>query len=303
MSGTRSEAAWSAFWETGGAGPESGCLPKALQQIDAVQRAVWTAAVQKVPRGARVLDLATGDGAVLGKIRRARPDLKLIGVDSARRLPAGPKGVHLRAGVPMERLPFPNGHFDLVTSQFGLEYGNVPAVSAEVARTLKPAGRFQFIVHHADGPIVAHNDKRRAGLAWALQESGIVQRARALVKSRAIAPLPTPASFRAAAAEARSRFPSQSVAEEFCLAVLQTLELGRAAPPAQSIEVLNTLESRATNELQRIDALRRAACGPGAISDIMGHLRAAGLAVEAPSLLRDTGCAQPFAWLLSGVRG
>ncbi len=303
MTGTRSEAAWSAFWQAGGAGPESGCLPNALRQIDAVQREVWTAAVQKLPRNARVLDLATGDGAVLGKIRRVRPDLKLMGVDSAKRLPPAPKGVHLRAGVPMERLPFPNGHFELITSQFGFEYGDVPAISAEVARVLRPGGRFQFMVHHAGGPIVGHNEKRRAGLAWALQESGVLQRARALVHSRMYAPIPTPPSFRATAAEARRLFPGQPVAEEFCLAILQTLELGRTSPPAESAEVLHTLESRASNELQRVDALRGAACGPEEITQIVQHLRAAGLEPEEPGLLRETGSHKPFAWLVSGARG
>lgn len=302
MSGTRSEAAWSDFWSSGGAGPESGCLPKALDRIDAVQRRVWAEAAAPLRPGARVLDLATGDGAVLGKIRASRSDLKLIGVDSAARLPAGPKGVTLRAGVPMEKLPFPDRSFDLVTSQFGFEYGDRSAVAREISRVLAPAGGYALIVHHAAGPILAHNLARRGGLAWAVVDSGLLAQARALVRGRMVAPLPTPARFRDAPAEARKLFPGQGVAQEFTMAVLQTLELGRASPPALSLEALDELERKGRNELARIAALAGAACSPADIEMIECAFRAAGLVPEPRSELFEQGGEAPFAWRLTGRR-
>lgn len=300
MSG--SQAAWSEFWAAGGAGPESGCLPNALKAIDAEQREVWEEVAQALPKGARVLDLATGDGAVLGKMRRRRPDLKLVGVDSSPTLPPSPKGMSLRAGVAMEALPFGEAGFDQVTSQFGYEYGVTARIASEVARVTKRGGGIALIVHHADGPILAHNLARRTGLEWAVVSSNLLPRARALVAARRLAGLATPGAFKAAPAEARARFGTGSVAEEFVTAILQTLELGRAAPPSQSIDVLRTLESRASNELARVSALAGAACDRGRIDQIMSQLHAAGFAMNDVRVLLEEGGKAPFAWLLHGTK-
>ena len=297
---TNSRKTWADFWEAGGAGPESGCLPKALSLIDAAQRKLWGEAVRSLPRRARVLDLATGDGAVLGKIRDARPDLVLVGVDSSPKLPPSPKGIALHAGVAIEDLPFADDSFDLVTSQFGFEYGETQRAAVEVARVAKPGASFAFIIHHADGPIVAHNRARRGAIHWAVAESGALGRARALVGARAGLPIPTPASFHRAVAEAGARFPEQPVAAEFMTAVLQTLELGRNYPPVQSLDALQTLESRGRNEIGRIDALLAAACGSEKIEILAQQLRDAGLEPRPEQLVHEKQGKRPFAWHLSG---
>jgi SAM-dependent methyltransferase len=297
---TGSKIAWSDFWQAGGAGPESGCLPKALRQIDAVQRRVWAEVAASLRPGARVLDLATGDGAVLGKIRASRTDLKLIGVDSAQALPRAPKTITLRAGVAMEKLPFPDAGFDLVSSQFGFEYGDRAAVSREVARMLRAGGRYVFIVHHAAGPILGHNQARRAGLGWAVVESKLLRQAHALVAARRISRLPTPASFGEAPAMARRLFPGQTVAEEFVTAIHQTLELGRFHPPDAQRETLLMLEQRGRNEMARIDALSAAACTAADIEAIEKLLRGAGLFTQTGSELYEPDNPLPFAWLLRG---
>lgn len=303
MTGTRSEGAWSDFWQAGGAGPESGCLPRALRGIDAAQRRVWQDAVRPLRRRARVLDLATGDGAVLGKILSLRSDLDLVGVDSAATLPRGPKGAALRAKVPMEKLPFGDNAFDLVTSQFGFEYGDTAAAGREVARVLREDGRFHFLIHHAEGPIVAHNQSRCGSLQWAVMESGLLQKARALVKARSTTDLPTPPSFQAAPAEARRLFADQGVSAEFAMAIFQTLEMGRRAPLSESLEVLQALEDKVCNEMERIEALRAAARDASQIAQLAEELRSVGLEVERPIPVHETGREKPFAWHLHGRGG
>jgi SAM-dependent methyltransferase len=249
-----------------------------------------------------VLDLATGDGAVLGKIRRSRADLKLTGVDSAARLPPAPKGMTLRSGIAMEALPFPDGSFDLVTSQFGFEYGDRAAIAREVARVLAPDRNYAFIVHHAAGPILAHNVARRGGLVWAVVDSNLLPQARALVRARQLAPLPTPERFRNAPGEAHRLFPGQSVATEFVTAILQTLELGRRSPPSMSLEALDELERKGRNEIARIDSLANAACAASDIDAIEAALVQARLTPAPRSELFEQGGAVPFAWFLTGRR-
>jgi SAM-dependent methyltransferase len=302
MSSTRSEAAWADFWKAGGIGAESGCLPGGLQAIDSVQRQVWKDIARSLPRGARVLDLATGDGAVLGKLRDGRTDLKLVGVDSAPLLPKGLRGAELKPGVPMETLPFADRSFDLVTSQFGFEYGETGRIAAEVYRVLRPGAHFALIVHHAGGPIVAHNDRRLGGLAWAVRESGLLEKAEALARARALADLPTPPLFRDALLDVRRRFPGQQVGEEFATAIISTLDMGRRHPPGETLEVLATLRAKAGSEIARIEALKGAARDAEGIVGLTANLETAGLTVDAPSLLHEPSKRTPFAWLLRGVR-
>jgi SAM-dependent methyltransferase len=258
--------------------------------------------VRHLPRGSRVLDLATGDGAVLAKIQRVRPDLRLVGVDSATTLPHRSNRMTIKSNVAMEQLPFADATFDLVTSQFGLEYGDIRKTAAQIARVLRPSGGFGFLVHHAEGPIVAHNSPRRAALESVLDQTDLLSRARALTKGRAISPLPTPSTFRIAVEQARRLFPEQPVGAEFAGAILQTLELGRFGPPKRALDTLDELESRARNDVARIRALMAAARDGAGIAALQGDLATAGLRTGDPELVRESAAAKPFAWLVSGHR-
>jgi hypothetical protein len=167
---------------------------------------------------------------------------------------------------------------------------------------LRPGGRYAFIVHHASGPIVAHNRARRSGLGWAVVDSGLLARAEALARARLISPLPTPIHFREGPAEARRRFPGQSVAEEFATAILHTLELGRTRPSSETLEALEELKQRGRNEMARIDALCAAACSPHDISKISARLESVGLLSDQAAELHEEDSRTAFAWLLQGLR-
>ncbi len=300
MNRNRNKEIWGRFWETRRPSRSTGCNVGALAEINAVQRRVWEAFARSLQKGARVLDLGTGNGVVLVHMAAVRPDLVLVGVDSAPSLPPSPRGTSLKPGVAMERLPFADGAFAAATSQFGFEYGETAAASVELARALNAGGEFRFIVHHCDGPILAHNAPRREALHWALDESGYLAKARALAAARASASIPTPAVFREAPSEARRLFSTEPVAAEFLAAILETLERSRSRPPAEALEVLKALEDKAKNEIGRIDSLAGAACDGEGIELIVNRLRAAGLEVEAPAELSGEKAARPIAWLVSG---
>lgn len=293
---TSDREAWASFWKSGGDG---GCLPCAQGAVEEAQRACWEAFAQRLPRGARVLDLGTGNGVVLVRMGRVRPDLKLTGVDASPYLPPAPKGVSLRAGVPIEKLPFAAAGFDAVTAQFGYEYADTALAAREVARVLKPGGIFQLMIHRRDGPILAHNLARREALDWALAPGGWLDKARALAAARAFALIPTPPAFRQAPQEARQRFPRQSVATEIMLAMLQALDPPMTANA--SLAALASLDRKARGEMARIAELDNAARDEAGIGQLIEELRGFGLAVDSPSLLEDRQ-GQGFAWLVSGSR-
>jgi len=299
MSDADKRQAWADFWINEQRPDSRGCLAEAGDDLARIQAKAWEDFAASLPRAASVLDLGTGDGAVLKRLRARRPDLRLIGVDSAPRLPPPPSGIRLNSGVAIESLPYPDAGFDAVTSQFGYEYGRTAEAAAEVARVLKPAGRFLFIVHHRAGLVVAHNEERAAVLRWAAIDSGLLAKARSLSLARRAIPLATPTSFREAIAEAARRFPGQPVAAEVAQAILESLDQGLG--PNASLAYLVELERKAAAELTRLDALAAAARDEAGAQCLVSELRHAGLDARNPEPL-VIGQGAPFAWRLAGRR-
>jgi SAM-dependent methyltransferase len=97
--------------------------------------------------GERWLDVATGTGAVA--IRAARAGAKVTGVDIAPRMIAtatrlaAAAGVHARFDLgDAERLAYPDGSFDVVSSAQGVVFAlDPPAAARELARVCRPGGR------------------------------------------------------------------------------------------------------------------------------------------------------------------
>lgn len=100
---------------------------------------------------AEVLDLGTGEGQVARQCV-ARGARRVVGVDptrnqvrEARARGGGP--AYARAAA--EALPFPGASFDAVVACLVFEHiVGVDAAIAEVARVLRPGGRFAFFLNH-----------------------------------------------------------------------------------------------------------------------------------------------------------
>lgn len=137
----------------------------------------WDRQFRDQPAGAVIVDLATGNGAILQLAARhfagRGEDARIIGVDYADvRLPADPElrremdGVELLGRTPMEETGLESGLADLVTSHFGLEYGDRDQAVAEAARLLHPGGRLALVLHHPGSAVVqqAATDSRQTRL-------------------------------------------------------------------------------------------------------------------------------------------
>lgn len=283
--------AWGQYWREAAA-TGSGCASGAAGITAACAR-VWREFAATLPRSASVLDLATGNGAVLGHIGSLRPDLKLVGVDSAPDLGRGREGTpRLMAGVAMEQLPFDAASFDAVTSQFGFEYGDTNAIAAEIARVLRPGGVLRLLIHHAGSPVVAQGIARAEQLRWALAPGSPLEKAVTFAAARQLAPLPLPPALRGAPGEAARRFPGPSAATEIMTGMVQVLELGGPRAP----DLLRKLRISVAAELARLDALVEAARDEKEIGTIRGRLEAAGLmAGTCRPVLEGTG-GPVFAW-------
>lgn len=294
--------AWDTFWERErrkGNAPtgsrNTGCMPESWNRIVHVQAQAWRGFAKRLPKGARVLDLGTGDGSVLVQLLQSRRDLKPLGIDRAPAIPTPPRGVKFRGGVMMEALPLPGNHFAAVTSQFGFEYGDVLRVVAEIARVTSPEGAVALMTHRLDGPIVAHNLERREQIAWALDEQKLLELARNSLALRRTGIAALPRQVIEAPEKGAALHGRDSAAWEIAEAIRRTLHLGRRDDPAQVAAILNEIGEQARNELGRIASLLSAA---EAVSDggkIVAMMADAGLTCVDHTELDDAVSATPFA--------
>ena len=135
-------------------------------QLPLERRALRAALELVSPRsGERLLDVATGTGALLGELIERQPHpAGAIGIDRSAtmldRVPDLPEGWTV-AQADARALPFPDDTFDVVTATYILHILDPSARAAvvgEVARVLRPGGR----------AVTVTVDTRRRRLRWLL---------------------------------------------------------------------------------------------------------------------------------------
>lgn len=131
-------------------------------------RGVWLEFFGALPDGSRVLDIGTGNGAVVLLAKDAAVaggktfDIHgsdLAQIDPVRHVRNGVNlyaGIEFHPGTPTERLPFESGRFDAVSGQFALEYAGIDAALREIHRVLRSGGCAQFILHHEQSVIAGN---------------------------------------------------------------------------------------------------------------------------------------------------
>ena len=155
---------WTQYWRESHA---HACTSEFSADARNLIQAAWARAFAAVKNDARILDIATGNGALIAHIApNLVPDITHIeatGVDLARieqsakkHLQIDPRvAVQFIGGVDASTLPFEQMHFDLVVSQYGIEYGDLPLAFREACRVTK--GHLMFLVHARNGEIVRQN--------------------------------------------------------------------------------------------------------------------------------------------------
>jgi len=174
---------WSDYWRSGRVEVMTVGTAEAATAYDATS--LWRGFVQSLQDGARLLDLATGGGQVpriaSAAAREQGKALEIIGVDYADLGPsagASPDGFTLMGGIALERLPFPAGHFDAATSQFGIEYADSRAALSELSRVLKPSGRALLLIHHTESAVGRWTSDQLAAFDKVVGEGAAMRQAR-----------------------------------------------------------------------------------------------------------------------------
>lgn len=206
----------------------------------------------------------------------------LQGIDAADVGPAA-AALGVRGGIDAHALPFGDGSFDLVVSQFGLEYCG-PAAWAEAVRVLAPGGRLLMVCHHAGSAAVQHN-ARRLGAMQAMAGAGVFALAEGLAAGRG-----EDAGLSAAVQAARSRHGDQSVVTELPGALGHWARAGRG-------DAVASIRAEAEAEMARLAAMQAAALDAEAVAVRVGWL--APVAVEVEGLEGPDGL---IGWVMRGVK-
>ncbi len=158
-------------------------MPENPDSASAIE-AHWTSFFSEFGAGKRVLDIATGNGVLLvwasRAARAAERELTLTGIDlaeidPARFLPehqADLASVRFIGNTAAESLPFADGSFDVVISQYGLEYADLELALSEAARVLTPGGYLHWLAHGMDSSVVAQGRARLLDIESLLAPDG-----------------------------------------------------------------------------------------------------------------------------------
>lgn len=118
------------------------------------------AALQNLPRGSAILDVASGSGYAIARVVRKRPDLSVTGIDiSAKHVAYAnrvrPHYAFIEAAA--ESLPFPDGRFAAVTCLDTIEHVvDVAQVLREAYRVLQPGGHIVVQLVFEEHPVFRH---------------------------------------------------------------------------------------------------------------------------------------------------
>ena len=176
-------AAWDRFWSydrlaSFGTGKGAGNYGEPIA-------AGWRAFFASLRSGSRVLDIATGNGAIALIAVEAGEDLQVTGADLAAVRPAAfvskgkgaLKKIRFLASTPAEKLPLDDASMDAVASQYGIEYSDMKKSVPEAARVLGPGGRLRFACHAAEGALAADTELAIADADFVSDELDLTGRA------------------------------------------------------------------------------------------------------------------------------
>lgn len=193
-SSTARSQAWSDYWREGPLHSLQGSYPR---NYEGEIGAFWSTVFSGLDASRRVLDVGTGNGPLPAMLCERKLSLlpRIDAIDLASISPAWLEcasaecrnAVRFHSHTSVECLPFPDLAYDLVISQFGLEYANLELAIPEIARVLRSGGSLAFVAHHADSRIAAIAAEEVSVVGWLLSENAVIAAVNNLLPYLAIA--------------------------------------------------------------------------------------------------------------------
>ena len=172
---------WSDYWANDGASGE--VFVNAKGEKHPRLAAYWDKKFVGLATGARIIDLASGAGSVFAQLPEDHgfdlhaADISAEALDALRnRIPGTTTVV-----CPADKVPYQDHMFDLVVSQFGIEYAGIEAFG-EAARLVSRGGSLVALCHIRDGYIDSSNRAQLAEAVLAV-DTGFIEKAIALTEA------------------------------------------------------------------------------------------------------------------------
>ena len=268
----------------------------------------WGAVFEGIPCNAAVIDIASGAGSIFAHLP-AGHGLDLFAADIAEealkaltdRIPGVTTTV-----CSADAVPYDDGHFDLVVSQFGIEYAGIDAFT-EAARLVAPSGCLSGLCHVADGYIDSNN-KAQLEEAKLVNETGFIDLATDLTKAGFSADVDAmqrsekafvPAMRKIAAGMQRC---PRGIHSHLYQGFQRLFEQRRAYDEADITTWLEQMQVELDKNIDRLSRMRTAALSPADTANIAENLRSAGLEGIQFEQFITPGNRLPVAWKLSAAR-
>lgn len=312
---------WDAYWQHRQPAGISGLHEMALGQF-------WSRIFDRAHANAtgtlHVLDIGCGDGVVarlasaFGGARKPDVDLRVWGMDYSH---AALADVRRRApqisciAGDAAHLPFRDGTFDLVTSQFGIEYAE-PGALCEAARLLRPRGVLATAMHVRGGGIYRECRINRQAVEE-VRECNLLGLFQQLVEAfhRARQGVTGKAAFDAAYGkfvEAVTR--TEHLLQRWGRAVASGMVFRLYSDVVRMVQRLQAFEARELiawaelmarelgNYSRRMTTMLDAALSREMIESVTARLRGNGLNIQLRNLLRIGDRSVPVAWMVAATK-
>lgn len=317
---------WTQVWSQGYV---TSCIGAFEDNYEGPIRASWQAFFAGLPTGARVLDVATGNGAVaLIAAETSRDlglDLEIHGIDLADIDPPAnvPRHqvlldtIHFHPRTAVEQTAFDDASFQGISSQYGLEYTNLEVSVPEMYRLLTPGGVACFVVHHAES-VVVHTARVEQADARTLVETDLFGRARELMEHVARARTPEErrllatdpeaekrrSAFNTAAAKAQAAMETSAEPEFLATALGYVAEAWKTLQSGQGETALSQLaqsRQRIESNVERLEDLLEVARTRTAIEGICDLMKQTGFDLVSVEEIRHDA-ERLMGWKVTGRR-
>jgi len=297
---------WADYWQHDDEGGEVFVNSKGRRHPALAEQ--WSTAFEGVADRARVIDLASGAGSIFAHLP-AGHGLRLFAADIAEealkalaeRIP-GVTTIVCSA----DAVPYDDGHFDLVVSQFGIEYAGIDAFT-EAARLVAAGGRLVGLCHVENGYIDSNNkaqieearlvhETNFIDLAIDLTRAGFSADAEEMQRSEAAF---VPAMKKIAAGMQRC---PRGIHSHMYQGFQRLFEQRRAYDEADITTWLEQMRGELNKNIDRLSRMRAAALSEADSATITENLRSAGLQEIQFELFTTPGNRLPVAWKLSARR-